>query len=251
MWKVFSRRRDPLDDTLWSRTLVYCSYAGALAPLERKRLRRQVEQFLKIKSFDGVAGFDVTPAVRAVIALKACVPILNLGIEYYGGWSDIVVYPTDFRVQDEFTDHAGVVHRGTRDLCGQSLSHGPMVLSWEAIADERRAPDRDVVIHECAHKLDVLNGTANGFPPLHAHMSARRWARVFNEAYEYLDAALRAGRDTALDSYAATDPAEFFAVISETFFARPAVVYREFRPAYDELAEFYRQDPYAVIGNDR
>lgn len=206
-----------------------------------------VEAFLRAKSFEGAAGFEPGPEVRAIIALKACVPIMNLGLDYYDDWSDIVIYPADFRVDEEYTDDIGVVHREPRDLCGQSLSRGPMVLSWETIEEDAGAPDRDVVIHECAHKLDILNGDANGFPPLHPGMPVARWTRAFKNAFDRFQDALDAGADTDVDPYAATDPAEFFAVLSETFFTRPAAVHRDFPAVYAELAAFYRQDPRAAI----
>jgi MtfA peptidase len=241
-WKLFSSGRAQIADAAWVPALARCPYARVLGAADGKRLRDLTDQFLASKSFDGAAGFVPTEPICTVIALKACVPILNLGIDYYAGWSDIVIYPGDFRVHGEYVDHAGVVHREPRDLCGQSLSRGPMVLSWDAI-EQNRTPDRDVVIHECAHKLDILNGAANGFPPLHAHMSAKRWSRVFREAYARFADAVESGAETALDSYAATDPAEFFAVLSETFFTEPAIVQRDFPPVYAELADFYRQDP--------
>ena len=250
-WKLLPSRRAGVDETTWSQAIGYCRYAQALDAPDRQRLRRLVEQFLRAKSFDGAGGFAPTPHVCAVVAVKACAPILNLGIDYYAGWSDIVVYPADFRVRDEYVDYAGVVHRESRDLCGQSLSQGPMVLSWDAIAQERQAAARDVVIHECAHKLDILNGAANGFPPLHAHMSAKRWSRIFQDAYRRFADAVETGDETDLDPYAATDPAEFFAVMSEAFFTGPALVYRDFRPAYAELVEFYRQDPLALARSQK
>lgn len=246
-WKLFAHRRERIGDTQWSQALVHSMYAQALHLADRERLRALTERFLHTKSFDGVAGFETTQLVRTVIALKACTPILNLGIDCYAGWTDVIVYPGDFRVADEYIDPVGVVHRGTRVLCGQSLSQGPMVLSWEAVAGSRQDPARDVVIHECAHKLDVLNGAPNGFPPLHAHMSAQRWSQVFHDAYERFDGTVQTGTATNLDPYAATDPAEFFAVMSETFFTRPAVVYRDFPTAYAELVQFYRQNPLAVL----
>ena len=250
MWKLFPARRTHITDRHWSQALALCGYAQALNPADRVRLRELATQFLATKSFDGAAGFEPTPAACTAIALKACVPILNLGIDYYEGWSDIVIYPTDFRVHDEFVDHAGVVHRDARDLCGQSLSQGPMVLSWDAIGTDRQAPDRDVVIHECAHKLDILNGAPNGFPPLHPHMSTKRWSQTFNDAYEQFADAVEAGAQTDLDPYAATDPAEFFAVASETFFTEPTILQKDFAPVYAELADFYRQDPIRVLSAD-
>lgn len=248
-WKLLPRSRRPaLAGADWSRALATSRYAQALAPADRRRLRALVEAFLRAKTFDGAAGFEPTPAMRAVVALKACVPVLDLGLDWYDDWSEIVIYPGDFRVRDEFTDEIGVVHRETRDLCGQSMARGPMVLSWESIEEERDLPDRDVVIHECAHKLDILNGDANGFPPLHADMRVGAWTRAFAPAFERLAAEVDAGVDTALDPYAATDPAEFFAVASETFFTEPGIVHADFPDVYAQLVAWYRQDPRALLG---
>lgn len=247
MWKLFSSRRAQIADASWAAALARCRYARALGAADGKRLRELANQFVASKSFDGVAGFTPTEQMCTAIALKACVPILRLGIDYYAGWSDIVVYPGDFRVHQEYVDHAGIVHREPRDLCGQSLSQGPMVLSWDAVEQDRRAPDRDVVMHECAHKLDILNGAANGFPPLHAHMSAKRWSRVFQRAYARFAETVEDDAETGLDPYAATDPAEFFAVLSETFFTEPTIVQRDFPSVYTELVDFYRQDPATVL----
>lgn len=251
-WKLFGlgRRRAPLDSLLWSRALARCPYAQALPTADRERLREITQAFLGTKSFDGAAGFEPTSESRAVIALKACVPILNLGLEYYAGWSDIVIYPGDFRVNEEYMDDAGIVHREARDLCGESLTQGPMVLSWQTIEEDVAALDRDLVMHECAHKLDILNGDANGFPPLHSAMSNERWARTFSEAFGRFGEELEARADaTALDPYAGTDPAEFFAVVTETFFTCPAIVHRDLSAVYAELAAFYRQDPYRLLGD--
>lgn len=231
----------------WSRALARCAYAEKLPAADRQRLRETAALFLTSKSIEGAAGLGITPEIRATIALKASVPILNLGLDYYAAWRDIVVYPGDFRVKDEYMDAAGVVHRETSDLCGQSLMQGPMVLSWQTIQEEPEMPDRDLVIHECAHKLDILNGDANGFPPLPRDMPIARWSRTFSEAFEQFVTDVEADVETALDPYAATDPAEFFAVLSETFFTCPAVIRDGFPAVYSELARFYRQDPHAVL----
>lgn len=248
-WRMFhGRSRRPLiDAALWAQALCYSRYAQALPASERRSLRQLAEGFLRAKSFEAAAGFELTGRVTAVVALKACIPILNLGLDYYRGWSDIIIYPGDFRVQDEYMDEAGVMHRELRDLCGQSLSQGPMVLSWQTVEEERALVDRDVVIHECAHKLDILNGDANGFPPPHDDMSADSWSRTFNAAFERFEQMLDAGEETDLDPYAANDPAEFFAVLSETFFTDPGTIARDFPAVYAELERFYRQDPLAIL----
>ncbi|WP_372521992.1 zinc-dependent peptidase [Sulfuricaulis sp.] len=246
--KGLLRRRqsghDGISDATWSRTLRTSRYARSLSGPDRQRLRDLSNHLLRAKSFSGAAGLVVTNAMRTRMALHACLPILNLGLDYYADWASIVIYPGDFRVHDEYMDEHGVVHSEIMDLCGQSLSHGPMVLSWEAIRAEDRTPDdHDLVIHECAHKLDVLNGDANGFPPLHADMDGREWARDFQAAYDRFCAALESGNGNTIDPYASEDPAEFFAVASETFFTAPDLINEKFPAVYTHLQRFYRQDP--------
>lgn len=240
-------RRRPIPDRIWSQALGFSAYAHALGRGERARLRELATLFLRRKRFDGAAGFAPNDTVRAIVALKACVPILNLGLEYYSGWYGIVMYPGDFRVHEEYMDDAGVVHREARELCGESLAQGPVVLSWETIENERDMPDRDLVIHECAHKLDILNGPADGFPPLHSNIAAPQWTATFADAYAQLCRDADAGAVTRLDPYGTTDPAEFFAVASETFFTAPAIVREDFPAVYEALARFYRQDPYKLL----
>jgi MtfA peptidase len=242
-------KRHTVTDPLWTKTLSRCSYARALPKADRERLRERVTRFLQIKTFEGARGLDVTDAMRVRVALHACIPVLNLGLDYYADWSAIVIYPGDFRVHDEYTDEYGIVHQEVLDLCGQSLSPGPVVLSWETLLDEDGTHvDRDLVIHECAHKLDVLNGGANGFPPLHADMNVREWAVDFLAAYDRLCAQLESGTKVQLDPYAADDPAEFFAVMSETFFSAPHIVREDFPAVYTHLQRFYRQDPVRIMG---
>jgi Mlc titration factor MtfA (ptsG expression regulator) len=120
-------------------------------------------------------------------------------------------------------------------------------LSW---ADAERTGEEaiyNVVIHEFAHKLDMLNGEANGFPPLHADMSRERWSGVFTSAYERFCVAVDTDCELELDDYAAESPAEFFAVMSEAFFEAPAVVRRAYPDVYHQLTQFYRQDPAARL----
>ena len=238
-------RHPPLSDDLWQTALHHTPYARKLAPADRQQLRTLTDEFLRAKTFEDAAGIEVTPPMRALIALRACMPVLHLGLDWYDGWNGIVLYPADFRVHEEYEDETGVVHRGQADLCGQSIAQGPMVLSWEAI-ERAPAPDQDLVIHECAHKLDTLNGPADGFPPLHAGMDAAQWTRDFTSAFETLNRQLEAGAEPRLDPYAAEHPAEFFAVASETFFTEPALLRADFPAVYRQLCLFYRQEPIAT-----
>ncbi len=249
--KLYRRWRsghDTLSDALWSKALRTSPYARALPKNDQARLRQVTAQLLRAKSFEGASGFKLNTTMRARIALHAGIPVLNLGLDYYADWTSIVIYPGDFRVHDEYMDEHGVVHREIMDLCGQSLSQGPIVLSWEAMREEDETPaDHDLVIHECAHKLDILNGDANGFPPLRADMDARGWARDFRAAYRQLGSERGARGASRVDPYAAEDPAEFFAVMSETFFTIPHLVYEDHPAVYKQLQRFYRQDPHQIM----
>src|SRR5690606_33977526 len=128
-------------------------------------------------------GFLVTEVVRVMIAVQACVLILRLDLDYYRNWVEIIVYPSQFILDHEYVDENGVVHAVHMAVSGESWLAGPIILSWEDVADTDNDQGYNVVIHEFAHKLDMLNGAANGFPPLHADMDPQEWTRVFSEAY--------------------------------------------------------------------
>ncbi|MHB8454847.1 MAG: M90 family metallopeptidase [Acidiferrobacterales bacterium] len=235
-------RRHPVPPAPWREALERFSFLAALAPREQVRLRRLVRQFLDDKTFEAAAGLEIDDSLRIAIASQACLLILNLGMEYYAGWSSIVVYPGAFRVHRQYLDYAGVVHEASEILSGESWQRGPVVLSWQTAVSPPH-PDQNVVIHEFAHKIDMLNGQANGFPPLHRDMDARQWAIDFGTAYAALRHSLDAGETVRIDPYAAIKPGEFFAVLTETFFMNPRIVFEDYPVIYAQLARFYRQDP--------
>ena len=122
-----------------------------------------------------------------------------------------------------------------------------MILSWADVEAGQERDGYNVVIHELAHKLDMLDGAANGCPPLHAGMSPQRWAAVFSAAYDDLCRRVDAHEETAIDPYASESPAEFFAVASESFFERPDLLQADYAELYEQLVAFYRQDPLARL----
>jgi len=233
--RVLAKHR--IDDALWQRA------TRPLAFLPRTpKLRQLALLFLAEKDFVGAHDLEVTDAMRLSIAAQACLPILELGLDWYAGWHGIVVYPGDFRVRRREIDEDGVVHEWEDDLAGEAMPGGPVVLSWDALAHD---PAINVVIHEFAHKLDMLNGEADGVPPLHAGMDRRAWLAVFEQAFEGFCDAVDRGKDTWLDPYAAEHRSEFFAVISEAFFREAQETRRRYPDVYEQLARFYRQDPAA------
>ncbi|MDN5753261.1 MAG: zinc-dependent peptidase [Nitrosospira sp.] len=250
-FKTWYRHRilenESIPDDLWRETVARLRFLRGLSRVELKRLRECATLFLHAKQINGAHGLIITGEMHVMIAVQACVLILNLDLDYYDGWVEIIVYPGEFIRDYEYADEDGVVHRGREPLSGESWLGGPVILSWEdaAVAEAETKPDAgyNVVIHEFAHKLDMLNGDANGFPPLHADMSQQAWSETFSKAYADFCLNVDADEPTVIDPYAAESPAEFFAVMSEAFFETPLVVKLHFSAVYEQLALFYRQEP--------
>jgi MtfA peptidase len=240
-------RRHPLPHDLWLSTVTSMSLFQGMTADEIQRLRDWTTLFLWEKHFQGARGFPVSEEMKLRIGVQACLLILNLDLSYYSGWSSIIIYPDTFLAEREDTDEAGIVHTGRDILTGEAWEGGPVVISWADCAPDAHpyGDDTNVVIHEFAHKLDMRNGLANGLPPLHAGMEVKAWSVAFTAAYEMTTARLARDEDPIIDPYAAEDPAEFFAVVSECFFEAPLLLGREFPAVYRQLVLYYRQDPAA------
>jgi Mlc titration factor MtfA (ptsG expression regulator) len=236
-------RRATLDEELWRAVLERYAFLRALSAEERARLRDWVVLFLHEKSIVGAGRLAMRDEMRVCIAAQACMLILNLDLDCYRGWVEVIVYPDEFVVEYEFVDEDGVAHRVEEPMTGESWLAGPVILSWADARHGGRDTGYNVVLHEFAHKLDMLNGDANGFPPLHPGMDRAAWTQVFRSAYEGFCARLERREDTRIDEYAAENPAEFFAVLSEAFFETPEAVHAEYPAVYRQLSLFYRQDP--------
>lgn len=240
-------RRGHLDDELWRQAVSRFGFARELDAEAASRLREWVTLFLHDKSLSAAGGLDLTDAMRIDIALQACILILNLDIESYAGWSEVIVYPEGFMVDQTWTDEAGIVHQGKVGRIGEAWLRGPVVLSWADAGAGMEGAEGNVVIHEFAHKLDMLNGQADGFPPLHKGMNRNDWNQAFRSAFGDFRLRVRSGLGTRIDPYAAESPAEFFAVLSEVFFMAPQVALAIYPAVYQQLKLFYRQDPAARL----
>lgn len=206
---------------------------------ERSRLFELATLFLDEKSIIGAQGFEITDKVRLSIALQACLPILNLGLEWYKGWSSIIIYPGSYKSESTTVDEFGIVHEGQQHRSGEAWQRGPVILSWK---DAKHSGERDghnVVIHEFVHKLDMLNGRANGFPPLQPDMNPEHWTTIMSRDFEDF----QNHRKSGLDRYGATNPAEFFAVLSEVFFETPQKLFDAYPDIYDIMVKFFQQTP--------
>jgi MtfA peptidase len=261
-----SRAREssrPIEAALWRRATASWLFMRGLEDSEARRLQALSERFLAAKHFSGTHGLEVSDHMQVEIAAQASILVLELGIEWYDGWSEIIVYPAQFAPEREVVDEAGVVHITNDAMAGEAWLGGPVILSYEDVAmtadEDMRVAGYNVVIHEFAHKLDMRNGDPNGFPPLHAAMSAAEWKRAFAKAYEdfcrRVDAAealpkrrMQAALDALpIDPYAAESAGEFFAVASEAFFETPELLAPAYPAVYEQLRLFYRQDPRARL----
>jgi len=263
--RLLTRSVPPIPDIDWAAQLRALPLLQALDPAAQARLRGLCAQFLAHKRFAGAAGLDLTDAMRLHIAAQACLPVLNLGLQWYRGWSGIVVYPAAFRVRRQVHDDDGLVHDMDAELSGEAWEGGPVVLSWEDAGPggDRGAPHAaNVVIHEFAHKLDLLDGVADGIPPfsrsLHPDLDRQVWAAALDDAFERFCAGVDLAEDDIppdvdpesdaadawyarlpLDPYAATDPAEFFAVSSEALFLSATRLRDAFPQWHSLLQRFY------------
>jgi Mlc titration factor MtfA (ptsG expression regulator) len=244
--RVIDRAR--LDPALWGRTLGRLPFMFGLSDDERERLRQTTILFLHRKSIHGAGGLVLDSGMQLLIAAQACILILNLDIDYYGSWVEVIVYPDEFIPGIEYTDDAGVVHRERAPRAGEAWLQGPVILSWADVAPAADGDGVNVVIHEFAHKLDMLNGDANGCPPLHAGMSRDAWSLAFGAAYADFCRRVDAEEEVRIDPYAAESPGEFFAVLSEAFFEIPHTMMSCYPAVYEQLRLFYRQDPTARLG---
>ena len=256
-----------IPDPIWSSTLASLPFVARLTAHERERLRTLAAQLLTNKQMSAAGDLELTSAMQVNIAVQACLPVLNLGLDWYRGWKSIVVYPSEFLVPRSITDDDGVVHEYVEPIAGEAWDGGPLVLSWEDAQQSATGAGAaySVVIHEFVHKIDLLDGDADGVPPFvaaHKPLSLDGWRSVLHQSFdrfaaelELIDAEIPDDLDPEsdeldryyahlpIDPYGAHDEAEFFAVSSETFFVEPRRLQDAFPDWYALLSQFFLQDP--------
>ncbi|MFT5291742.1 MAG: Mlc titration factor MtfA (ptsG expression regulator) [Planctomycetota bacterium] len=232
----------------WDEILVRNFPADAMLPSDdRIELRRRVQVFLAEKNFEGLGGLELTDEVRVTIAAQACLLLLHRGEDHYAGLYSILVYPAAYSAPSRTISSNGIVTEGGQARQGEAWAHGAIVLSWDNVlrggADPRDG--HNVVLHEFAHALDTQDRHADGMPPLPSRSMYAPWVNVLGAEYRQLQDKVARRHRTVLDPYGATNPAEFFAVATETFFEKPRQLKSKHPELYAELAGFYRQDPAA------
>jgi Mlc titration factor MtfA (ptsG expression regulator) len=222
-----------------------------MPPKMKRALQNRIIHFVAGKRFEGCAGQRINDNVRVSIAAQACLLVLNRSGDYYSELHTILVYPTGFLVSHGNVNEHGLVSDGEQALAGESWNNGRIVLSWEDV--QRGASDfsdgSNVVLHEFAHQLDHQSGATNGAPLLANRVAYQQWAEVFSDEFKRLQArAQDVGlyqyqAEEVLDFYGATEPAEFFAVATETFYEKPEKLLEQHPQLFEQLRLYYGVDP--------
>jgi MtfA peptidase len=223
-------------------------------PTELKlALQNRIKHFVADKRFEGCGGQQITDDVRVSIAAQASLLVLNRSSDPYDELHTILVYPSEFSVRHEHPDQSGLVSDHAQVLAGESWNNGRIILSWDSV--ERGAADFadgfNVVLHEFAHQLDHQSGATNGAPLLNSRNAYQQWSTVLSAEFENLQK-LAMAQDLVsyqerskevLDFYGATEPAEFFAVATETFFEKPVQLAERHPQLFEQLQRYYGVDP--------
>ncbi len=221
-----------------------------LSRVDRTELLGKMQVFLAEKKFEGCKGFEVTEEVRVTIAAQACVLLLHRETDFFPDLETILVYPQAYVAPSRRVGPDGVVIEGPEARQGESWSHGVVVLSWHDV--RHGAADindgHNLVFHEFAHQLDSEYGDGDGAPALPRRSMYIAWARVLGQEFAELTEDVAQHRRSLIDAYGATNPAEFFAVVTEVFFEKPRQLRRQHPALYAQLQAFYLQDPAALPG---
>ena len=211
----------------------------------KSRLHERIARFIASTRFEGCNELELTEGMILTVAAQACLLVLNREGDPYPDLATVYLYPTTFSSVLKQQDASGVVTEGVVHRLGESWGTGTVVLAWDSVAHGARNTDdaRNVTFHEFAHQLDHEDGDTDGAPTLSSREAYRSWARVFSANYAEVRERVEAGKSCLLDPYGATEPAEFFAVATETFFEKPRQLSRKYPDLYEELKGFYGVDP--------
>jgi hypothetical protein len=219
-----------------------------LKETERTYLRELIRVFIDEKDWEGCGGLELTDEIRVTISAQACLLLLGLPHNFYNNVETILVYPSAVvppQRKSGFFETSVAALDDSLPIIGQAFLHGPVIIIWDAALHGSRHPElgHNVVYHEFAHKLDMLDGTADGTPPLRNRGEYQDWVETCSRDYLRLKHDAEHGKKSFLNAYGATNEAEFFAVATEQFFDQPSLMTQHTPDLYRVLKEYYRQDP--------
>src|SRR5438105_7736399 len=222
------------------------AFFARLSATDEVELLGHIQVFLTEKRFEGCAGLEIDDDIRVTIAAQACLLLLRRRTDYFPRLLTILVYPSTYSVDEQRPVEGPVWEEGKMSRLGETgRTMGSMVLAWDAVKTGAAEPSdgKNVVLHEFAHQLDYENLAADGTPSLATRRQQLAWREVMRTEFASLRAADETGIPTLLDTYGATNPAEFFAVSVEAFFERPIMFRARHARLYSELQHYFQQDP--------
>ena len=244
---VSSQRDCPGHWMPWIKALPFFS---TLYPEEKEHLLSITSVLVDNKKWRGLDGFIVTEEVKVTVAAQAALPLLGIEHRFYRGVDEILVHPTTYKVDMRNRGPGGVVIEGKTEVLGTAHSDINIIaLSWQSAKQggANWEDGRNVVIHEFAHKLDMLDDFVDGTPPINCRQQHAAWVRIMTKEYEELVEMDQKGKKTVLSKYGATNPAEFFAVSAEAFFEKPRQIRKKHPELYEQLKTYFNQDPAARL----
>jgi len=221
------------------------AYVARLSAADQRELEGHIQVFLAEKIFEGCGGLAMTEEIKLTIAAQACVLLLHRETDYFSGLESILVYPSTYVARNQRRKIGDLVLESDQVRLGESWVRGTVVLAWDAVQRGASGLDEghNVVLHEFAHQLDAEDGAMDGAPDLGKRAWYSAWAHVLGAEYEELRERVAAQEPSDIDAYGASEPAEFFAVVTEAFFATGGQLDRQHPALYEALRAFYRQDP--------
>lgn len=246
-------RKEPVPES-WREIIARnVAFFARLDAVDQQELLGHVQVFLAEKIFEGCAGLEVTEEMRVTIATQACLLLLHRKTDYFPRLLTILVYPSGYLVEENQHLGGNIWSEGQAGRLGETAgAMGSLVLAWDAARAGARDPadGKNLVIHEFAHQLDFEDSAADGVPVLSSRNDLRSWAAVMRTEFSLLRASDDTGIPTLLDTYGATNPAEFFAVATEAFFERPRALRRLHPKLFEELERYFEQDPTRFSSED-
>ncbi|MGC9367437.1 MAG: zinc-dependent peptidase [bacterium] len=248
MFKKYRRKRilkkpfpDPWLDIIRKNVPLYQKLPEKL----QQELLDDVKIFMAEKNFEGCGGLVLNDEIKVTIAAQACVLLLNRKTDLYSKLSTILVYPHGYIAPNQYSKNLGVITLGSQARLGESWIKGTVVLAWDHVLKGAKHLDdgSNLIFHEFAHQLDSEDNVADGTPVITDRKSYSAWVKVMSEDFNKLIHELEMHKHDILGDYAATNPAEFFAVATELFFEKPNQLSKIHPKMYEQLRNYYQQDP--------
>lgn len=234
---------------IWRRILAANIALYRYLPPEQQRALEDGTRILAAeKNWEGVQGLTLTTEMQVTIAGMASLLVLGLTHDYYPNVETILVYPESFVVTTVQVETRGVLAESQMPASGQAALQGPVIVSWADVRAGIVHGGQNVVLHEFAHKLDMRDGAADGVPYLETASEREAWSRVMSAEYQSLVERTQVGHRDIINPYGATNAAEFFAVVTESFFENPQALLETHSELYGVLKDYYEQDPAGLLG---